>query len=149
MPQASFTVSIFINAAPAEIFAYVSDLTRHGEWAANELQVRAVDDALLATGKRYRSHAIVRGNEFDAELQVKAYQPPTRFVFSGQDNTGKFQHTFTFTPANSGTRVERHVDFDLTSRQFLFYLAMLYPVRLPAANLALRLLKQRLEHPSA
>lgn len=145
MPKASFAVKTWINAAPATVCAYVSDLTRHGEWSANALQIEALTPGPPAPGSRYRSTAIVNGITFNAELEVLELQPPERFVFAGHDATGRFEHVFTFRAVQGGTQVERRVNFDLSPRQWLMYWVLLLPVRLPAANRALNLLKARLE----
>jgi hypothetical protein len=87
----------------------------------------------------------VRGLTFTANLRVTEYQAPAHFVFDGQDSTGKFSHRFTFTPFNNGTMVTRQIDFALSFRQWLRFLVLYFPVRRPAANKALRLLKERLE----
>ncbi len=145
MPTAAFSVSIDINASPEAVFAYVADLSKHGEWAGNPLQVEVVSAGPIAVGSRYRSSAEFNGVHIHAEFQVTEYQPPSRFGFAGEDSTGKFEHLFTFQAHNGGTRLKRTVRFNLTIAQWFMFLVLLYPVRLPAAREALRLLKDRLE----
>lgn len=144
MPTPSFSVSTDIHSDPETVFAYVSDLSKHGGWAANELHIEPLDNTPLGVGKQYRSHAVVGGRSFDAAPQITAYAPPTLFAFSGQDNTGKFAHRFTFEKIPNGTRVTRQVRFDLSLPQYLFYLVALNHVRLPAARAALDRLKTKL-----
>lgn len=145
MPKASLIAHTNINARPEAVFAYVADLTKHGEWSANPLTIEAVDIKPTILGSRYRTTAVVRGIPFSADLRVTGYQPPARFEFEGQDSTGKFSHRFTFMPFNGGTKVMRQIDFTLSLRQWLLFMALYFPVRRPAANKALRLLKQRLD----
>lgn len=142
MPSPTFSVSTEINAAPDAVFAYVADLAKHGEWAANELRVEPVDNAPLGGGKKYRSVANARGRDFHADLVVTEYNPPTAFAFSGTDETGKFSHRFTFEKTGQGTRVTRTVNFNLSLSQYLFYLIALNSVRLPAARAALNKLQE-------
>ena len=148
MPQASFRVRTTINAEPEVIFGYVADLAQHGQWAANQLQIEPVSPGPAAVGSRYRSMAQVNGITFIAELQVTKYQPPREFAFAGEDETGRFEHRFTIQPHAHGAQVERQVRFTLTPRQWLMFLLLLYPVRLPAAKKALGLLKRRVEQRS-
>jgi uncharacterized protein YndB with AHSA1/START domain len=143
MPSPSFSVSTDVHAVPATVFAYVSDLTKHPEWAANDLDIKAADNAPLGVSKRYASYANVRGREFHASLQVTAYDPPTHFAFSGKDETGNFAHDFQFEKITDGTRVTRTVRFNLSLSQYLFYLIALNSVRLPAARAALDKLKTK------
>lgn len=145
MPTITLTVSTHIRTTPAKAFAYVADLTRHSEWAANPLQIVAVAPSAVSVGSRFRSAAQVRGLAFEAELQVTTYQPLTQFGFAGQDATGRFEHLFVFHPDGDGVRVERQIQFTLTVRQWVMFYLLLYPVRLPAARQALQLLKARLE----
>jgi len=148
MPPAKFSVSIQINASPETVFAYVANPARHGEWSANPLRIEAPAPGPLAVGSRFRSTATVNGAEIHAEFQVTVYEPPMRFGFAGEDQTGKYEHLFTLQAVPGGTLLKRTVSFDLAFGQFLFFTAMLYPVRLPAARQALRLLKARLEQPA-
>ena len=145
MPSPKLGVEQFVSAEPATVFAHISDLTTHGAWAANDLSIEAADDSELAVGKRYRSHAKVGNLEFDAELIVTEFDVPNAFGFSGNDRTGGFAHRFVVKPAENGAVVSREITFDLTLKQYLFYLLTYYPVRLPAARKALARLKEQLE----
>jgi hypothetical protein len=148
MPPASFRVSIDIQTPPPAVFAYLSDLTKHGEWSANPVQIQALTLGPIALGSRYHSHAQLNNLQFETDLEVIIYQPPTQFGFKGQDSTGQFQHLFTLTPTHTGTHLERAVSFSLTLRQWILFLLILYPIRLPAARKALQTLKTHLESQS-
>jgi Polyketide cyclase / dehydrase and lipid transport len=147
MPPASFHVSIDIHASPQAVFAYVSDLTKHGEWSANPVQIQPLVSGPVVVGSRYHSHAQLNNLQFETDLVITDYVPPTRFGFSGEDSTGKFQHLFIIQPTPNGTHLERQVSFSLSLRQWLLFLLILYPIRLPAAHKALAALKARLEQP--
>lgn len=145
MPNASLIASTTIDINPEAVFAYVADLTRHGEWSANPLTIEAVSTSPTIIGDQYRSSAVVRGITFTADLRVTNCQSPISFGFSGHDTTGTFSHQFMFTSRNNGTEVIRKIDFTLSPKQWLMYLVLYLPVRRPAANRALHLLKQHLE----
>ena len=145
MPTATFSVAVEIDAPPQRVFAYLADLPKHGEWSANPLSIDSASPGPVGVGSRYRSSAEFNGLQFVADLRVTIYDPPSRFGFGGQDSTGRFEHQFKLTPQARGTRVERRVSFQLTPAQWLMFLILLYPVRLPAARRALTLLKDRLE----
>ena len=49
MPGTKAKYSVFIDAKPDDVFAYVSDLSKHGEWADDPLQITAVDDSEIAS----------------------------------------------------------------------------------------------------
>ena len=145
MPKPSFSVQTNINVMPEVAFAYVSDLTKHGEWAANELEIAAVESVAPTVGSTYRSSADVGNLHFDASLTITQLAPPHTFAFSGKDKTGSFEHIFTFTPNNGGTTVKRQLNFDLTPMQYMMYLLLYFPVRLPASRTAMDNLKAKLE----
>jgi hypothetical protein len=52
-----------IHAQPEAVFAYVSDLTRHGEWAGGRLTVEAVSPGPVAAGSRHLSRGDVAGQK--------------------------------------------------------------------------------------
>lgn len=145
MPVASFSVSTNILAAPETVFAYISDLTRHPEWASDPVKITAITNGPVGVGSRYRSEAQSHGITFKAELTVTEYDPPKRFGFSGSDATGNFSHEFVLTPQHNGTHLQRNITFDATFTQWLTFLIVLYPVRIPSAKRTLQLLRQRLE----
>ena len=109
MPTASFSVEIFIKAPLQAVFAYVSDLTRHAEWADNPLEIVPLSPGPAAQGSRYRSSANSHGVTFQSELVVRQFEPPERFIFGGEDATGQFSHEFTFVPSGGGTLLKRRI----------------------------------------
>jgi len=148
MPPGTIRVSILIDAGPESVFAYVSDLTRHGEWSADPLKIAAIAPGPVAVGSRYRSAAGSHGVDFHTDLTVTVFEPPVRFAFRGEDATAKFLHTFTFEPSQGGTLVRRQIQFQANLLQWLTHLLVVYPVRIPSARRTLQLLKEQIElHP--
>jgi uncharacterized protein YndB with AHSA1/START domain len=145
MPRVAFTVGTPVSAPLEEIFAYVSDLTRHGEWASDPVQIVPLSEGPIRVGSRYRSTAQSHGVTFHSELEVTECTPPTRFAFVGEDATGRVDHLFTFQSIDHGTLVKRRMQFDVNVVQWLAYLVVVYPVRIPSAKRTLQLLKDRLE----
>ncbi len=145
MPPASFRVSVLINVRPDKVFDYVSDLTRHGEWSSDPVQITALTSGKVRVGSRYRSTAQSHGVTFNTDLEVTEWNPPSQFGFQGEDATAKFSHLFTFRPYNDGTLVTRWIRFDATLIQWLAFLVVLYPVRIPSAKRTLQLLKEKME----
>lgn len=145
MPRVSFTVSTPVDVPLEQAFDYVSDLTRHGEWASDPVQIVPLSSGSPAVGSRYRSTAQSHGVTFHSELEITECVPPTRFAFVGQDSTGRVNHLFTFQSTDKGTLVKRRMQFDVNLLQWLAYLVVVYPVRIPSARRTLKLLKERLE----
>lgn len=124
----TYTASVDIPAPPDIVFAYVADLTRHSEWAADPLTITACEPGPITVGSRYQSLAHVRGRPIPAELRVTDYQPPARFAFVAADLTGTYTHQFTFQPLATGTRVERQIRAQLSPLQHLLFL-LVYRLR--------------------
>ena len=145
MRKASFSVSINIQAPLETVFAYVTDLSKHGEWSANPLEVEAISPGSPVVGSRYRSVAQVGARRIQAEFEVTEYEPPVSFRFVGEDLTGKYEHDFKLQAHQGGTRLMRRIRFNLTMPQWLLFYATLFSVRIPAGKKSLALLKKRLE----
>src|SRR5215510_7221848 len=129
MPSASIQAKVVINAPTKKVFDYVSDLTRHGEWSADSVQIVALSPGQIAVGSRYRSTVQSRGITFNAEMEVTEYDSPTCFAFKGSDETGTFSHRFIFEPSTDGTLVIRQTHLGANLIQTLVFLVALYPVR--------------------
>jgi uncharacterized protein YndB with AHSA1/START domain len=143
----TFTVVTEINASPADVFAYVADLTRHHEWAADPLEIVLVDGD-GGPHSRYTSTAKSKGKTITAEITVTAVDPPRRFAFDVTDLTGRYEHVFNVAAAGGGSTVERRVTaFSLSPAQrALFYLV--YPtVKRPNARRALARLQAQFDKP--
>ena len=140
--KASMRFETVVPADQETVFTYVSDLTKHGEWAGNALEITAVDsDAALGVGKVYSSKATVRDLVFNAQLSVSDYAPSDRFAFNGADSTGSFVHTFNFKPVNGGTEVTRIADFELSFYLWIRFWVLYLPVRKPAGDRAMENLR--------
>jgi len=148
MPRASFRTQIMIQAPLEKVFVYVSDLSRHGEWTSDPVEIVPVQRTPNVVGNRYRSTAQSHGVIFHSELVITEYKPPVRFAFIGQDSTGTVEHLFTFRDDGGKTHVERHMKFDVNLVQWLAYLAVVYPVRIPSARKTLARLKAKLDEPN-
>ena len=146
------TFRVSINAKPEAVFAYVSDLTRHGEWGGGQLKVEAVSAGPVAVGSQYRSFGEVAGQKNRPnELRVTHYEPPTRFTFVAQDPDFKeVTHQFTFSSQDGGTLMERAVSFELPSLMAFAFRTFLSPlIGKPMMDKALAALKAKLEQGSA
>jgi hypothetical protein len=78
------TYRVSIRVKPEAAFAYISDLTRHGEWS-DHLSVEAQSPGEVQVGKEYISWGKTLYEKRRNELKVTAYQSPTYFAFMAQD----------------------------------------------------------------
>ena len=144
MTTVTNTFRVSINAKPEVVFAYVSNLTRHGEW--NEgLKIEVVTSGSTGVGSQYRSWG--KPAHLLNEIKITDYQPPTRFTFvASQAGFNDVQHEFIVRPQQGGTVLERI----LTTNRPLLCRLLLWPlIGRPAMNKCLAALKAKLDHPAA
>ncbi len=108
-----------VNAPPEAVFDVLADMPNHGSWAdpKAKLTVHEVSGGSPAAGSKFRSDQIFFGKPNTADLEIVALERPRKFAYSvSQRAEGKkdvhLTHTFTLTPAGSGTTVERVTDGD-------------------------------------
>lgn len=97
---------------PERASSYISDLTRHREWATNGIVVTPVSDGPIRVGSRFRSVGRQYGKEWPADLEVTEYDPPRSFAFTATGGPlpspegDPHRHEFLLTPEDGGTRLE-------------------------------------------
>jgi carbon monoxide dehydrogenase subunit G len=108
MATFSISSSIHVNVPLEVAFAYVADLTRHGEWNPG-LRVTAISDGSIIVGSRFQSVGHIFGREIHDDLRVTEYQPPVRFAFFVKSGFGgeELTHEFMLQPKDSGTLITR------------------------------------------
>ena len=104
----SNSFSIHVHVPPDVAFAYVADLTRHGEWNPG-LKVTANSEGSTSVGSRFRSVGHLKSREIHDDLCVTEYQPPVRFAFFVKSGFGgeELTHEFRLQPKDNGTLVTR------------------------------------------
>ena len=108
MATFSISFSIHVNVPPDVAFAYVSDLTRHGEWNPG-LKVTTISEVSTTVSSRFQSVGHIFGREIHDDLRVTEYQPPVRFAFFVKSGFGgeELTHEFMLQPKDSGTLITR------------------------------------------
>ncbi|HHP7234675.1 MAG TPA: SRPBCC family protein [Desulfobacterales bacterium] len=105
-------VQIHIQAPCAEVFHYLADINRHSEWADNPLEIRHVSGPPGGVGATFESvarrTARVAGT-FTGRIRIVAAEPPHRFAYEVEDNTGHYRWTMLVTPEGNGTRLTQRM----------------------------------------
>ena len=109
MPQFETVMSTSIDATPEAVFASVSELGRHGEWAANPLKVEQVSEGPVAVGSEFKSSVHFMGKDVNAAIKVTALDAPKTLGFSCGDSTGSYVHTYSVAPRGNGSEVEHRL----------------------------------------
>ena len=144
MPSATWTVTV--NRPRDEVFAYLADISKHGEWSPKPWRQEGFT-APLAVGTKFTSMGVIPGDkEHRGEVECTAYEPPARFVLVAHEGDGEFVNTYVLSPEGSGTKVEKTLDMAKPPG----FLGLVFPLILsayikPQVQKGMNQLKQRLE----
>jgi uncharacterized protein YndB with AHSA1/START domain len=139
--------SVTIRAPQQEVFDYVADVSRHGEWgsADDHMKVSAETPGTPATGARYKAEGLLNGRPNDSTVTITTLEPPKRLVIAAEDANSIFVHEFLFSPADGGTHVERQVSMSKGPFYFPLVLAIFKGTVQKNYNGAMANLKAKLE----
>ncbi len=107
--EASYDITI--KAPQTKVFDYVADVSHHGEWgsADDKMTAKAQKPGPPAVGARYDAEGVLNGKVNKSVVTITALEAPKRLAFDAEDSNSIFHHEFTFSGADGGTRVQRHV----------------------------------------
>ena len=107
--MAIFRQETTIQRPPGDVFAYVSDMTRHGEWASNGLQVTQTSSGPIGIGSTFSSTAHQFGTQRETQT-VTEYAPGSRFAFEASGSLGLARHAFELSAAGGGTHISKSME---------------------------------------
>jgi uncharacterized protein YndB with AHSA1/START domain len=124
--MSAWTWTVTVNRSPEVVFAYLTDMSRHGEWSPRPYKIEPVEGAgEAAVGARFRSVGSIPGDKHhENDVEITRVDPPTRFSLVAYEKGQPFMHDFVLTPAADGTRVDRTVD----SPEPTGFLRLIYPL---------------------
>ena len=97
--------SIHIEASPEAVYAYISDIGRHPEWAAQKLVMQPLG------GGKFQSLMTMGAMKAVAVIHVEAADPPRMFCYVADDNvSGPHRWTFLIAPDGVGSKVTFRMD---------------------------------------
>ncbi len=110
--RSAVTSSVHVERPPAEVFDYLADVARHGEWSPKPFGVEGVAIGHLVTaGKRFTSFGWLPGDkDHRNDVEATAVDAPNRLVLTSTDKGQVAVNTFTVAPDGDGSRVERVMD---------------------------------------
>jgi len=111
--MAPITSSIEIARPPEDVFAYIDDLSRHGEWQTAIEQVTVETDGPTRVGSRARDRRRVPGGVREITYEITEHDPPRRASFRGVDGPVRPVGTVSVIPLDaSRSRVMLELDFE-------------------------------------
>lgn len=109
--MASFELTVDVARDPAEVFAYLTDVSKLPQWQATASNAEV--DGAIRQGARIRERRNFLGRDVRTELEVTAYEPPRRFDVQSRGGPVAFTIRHTLAPNDGGTRLRAEVDVKL------------------------------------
>jgi uncharacterized membrane protein len=109
----AITHSIEINRRPEDVFAYLDDLARHGEWQDQIVSVKVDTEGPTRVGSKATEVRKMGGREQTMTYEITEHDPPRSFAFKGLDGPLRPVGRGTVEPAGDGSsRVSIELDFE-------------------------------------
>jgi uncharacterized protein YndB with AHSA1/START domain len=112
------THSIEINRSPEDVFAYLDDVERHGEWQDAIVTTKLETPGPVGVGSRVMEIRRAGGREQDASYEITEHDPPRRTAFRGIVGPIRPVGTVTVEPVGDGSSARVSIDFDLVGYGF-------------------------------
>ena len=110
--MAAITESIEIARKPDDVFAYLDDLARHGEWQAQIVSVTSVTDGPTRVGSRATEVRHAGGRDMEVTYEVTEHDPPNGFAFKGVNGPVRPVGRGRLEQVGEGTRFTLELDFE-------------------------------------
>src|SRR5438128_3110182 len=109
--MAPITHSIEIARPPEEVFAYIDQLERHGEWQSTIISTKLETEGPTRVGSRATDKRKVPGGTQDVTYEITEHDPPRKASFRGTNGPVRPVGTVTVEPAGDGrSRVTLELD---------------------------------------
>lgn len=102
--MAPISESIEIDRRPEEVFAYLDDVERHGEWQEQIVAVEPQGDEPMGVGKRVRETRRVPGGDRSMTYEITEHDPPRQSSFRVLDGPVRGVGTVAVEPVGDGSR---------------------------------------------
>ena len=110
--MAPITETIEINRRPEDVFAYLDDVQRHGEWQEQIVDVEPQGDQPMGVGKRVRETRRVPGGNRSMTYEITAHDPPRQSSFRVLDGPIRAVGTVSVEPIGDGSRTKLTITID-------------------------------------
>jgi uncharacterized membrane protein len=98
------TESVEIDRTPEEVFAYLDQLERHGEWQGAIVSAKVETEGPTRVGSRATEMRRVPGGPREFTYEVTEHDPPRRVSFRGANGPVRPVGTVTVEPVGDGSR---------------------------------------------
>jgi hypothetical protein len=105
--------SIEIDRRPEDVFAYLDQVERHGEWQSEVVSAQLETDGPVGVGTRVREIRRIGGRERDASYEITEHDPPRRSAFRGIVGPVRPVGTVRVEPIGDGSKARVSIEFNL------------------------------------
>lgn len=123
---------IVINAPQEQVFNYLADISKHGEWGdpPQKLEVKKTSEGPVGQGSTFESTAQQFGRQHD-KITITEYTPNRRVVYESQGNAGLIRHSFDIGPSDGGVEVTKTFEAVKAGFPFALFLPVVSAFILP------------------
>lgn len=107
------THSIEIDRRPEDVFAYLDEPERHGEWQEAIVSAKVESAGPVGVGTRVQEVRKVGNREQDTSYEITEHEPPRRSAFRGIAGPVRPVGTVTVEPVGDGSKSRVTLDFNL------------------------------------
>ena len=104
--------SVEIARRPEDVYAYLDDLARHGEWQESLVNAHVDTEGPTKVGTRVTEQRRIGKREQTMKYEITEHTPPRTFAFHGTDGPVRVVGKGTVEPAGEGSRVTIELDFE-------------------------------------
>lgn len=115
--MAPIVEAIEIDRSAADVFAYLDQLERHGEWQAGIVSTTDVTPGPVRVGTRATDlRRVPGGMKTKVTYQIVEHDPPRRTRFEGTNGPVRVAGTVTVEPLDGGARCKLTLELDFRGR---------------------------------
>ena len=107
------TQTIDIDRTPADVFAYLDDLERHGEWQDAIVSVTVATEGPTHAGSRAVERRRIPGGVRELTYEITAHDPPRTSSFRGVNGPVRPVGIVTVEPLDDGARSRLTLQLEL------------------------------------
>jgi uncharacterized protein YndB with AHSA1/START domain len=100
-------VSVMVERPPEAVFAAVTDVAHHTDWARGPEEITGISDDPVRLGTTWQQVGKLLGRKIVSKMQVNTYEENHKFGF-GSDRPFPVQLLFTLEPVPGGTELRVH-----------------------------------------
>ncbi|HEY8723586.1 MAG TPA: SRPBCC family protein [Gaiellaceae bacterium] len=110
--MAAITETVEIARRPEDVFAYIDDLERHGEWQEEIVSAHVEGEGPTKVGTRAIEKRRMGRREQEVTYEITEHDPPRTFAFRGTGGPIRPIGKGTVEPLDGGERSRVTIDFD-------------------------------------